>query len=280
MGRKPAGVRVERLRERKVAPIASPLRLRLQAWTGNIRDSVRDLEPALPETLNDRQQDGAEILIAIADSAGGVWPERARQALIAICCSANAQDADYRTELLGDIRDVFGDRDKMPSADICQALVALEDKPWASWGKNKKPMNPHQLATLLRPFEVEPRGLRMPGGETPRGYYREQFESAWASYVPKNDAQSATVQQTASLLSENDFSDCNATPPVAVEKSAPDPHKHCIVAGVALPDPVGGPSAARNVEAADLRCPNCQALAWSTYIGLAKHLGTACGGVQ
>ena len=82
MKRKLVSEKVERLHERTVEPIAAPLRKRLSDWIHQQLPALKDAEPDIPEDLNDRQQDGAECLLAIADAAGGNWPEKARKALI------------------------------------------------------------------------------------------------------------------------------------------------------------------------------------------------------
>ncbi len=59
--------------------------------------------------LNDRARDAWEPLIAIADIAGGHWPERARKAAVTLAGvhEAEAVDGDVRQTLLSDIRDLF-----------------------------------------------------------------------------------------------------------------------------------------------------------------------------
>jgi len=63
-----------------------------RAWCKPLFAKLRDARPDLPSELTDRQQDGAEPLLAIADAAGGDWPEKARKALTEICTSAVALD--------------------------------------------------------------------------------------------------------------------------------------------------------------------------------------------
>ena len=87
MKRKLVSEKVERLHERTVEPIAAPLRKRLSDWIRQQLPALKDAEPDIPDELNDRQQDGAECLLAIADAAGGDWPEKARKA-------TNAKDDD------------------------------------------------------------------------------------------------------------------------------------------------------------------------------------------
>jgi hypothetical protein len=61
--------------------------------------------PALPEELNDRQQGGAEPLLAIADAAGGEWPAKARAALLELYTGSAAKDNSLGVRLLADIRE-------------------------------------------------------------------------------------------------------------------------------------------------------------------------------
>lgn len=90
--------------------------------------------------------------------------------------------------LLTDIKTVFDDKaaDRLASADICEALVAMEGRPWADWkashGAPPKPLAPNQLARILKPFHVIPDTLRI-GSRTPKGYYRHRFEEAWQRYL-------------------------------------------------------------------------------------------------
>ena len=73
---------IERFRERDVAG-AAPLREALEAWVDP--DTISALSvarPDLPLALNDRAADAWEVLVAIADAAGGAWPARARSAAV------------------------------------------------------------------------------------------------------------------------------------------------------------------------------------------------------
>ena len=73
----------------------------------------------MPEALNaagDRATDAWEPLIAIADVAGGDWPQRARNAALTICQVDDEEDAErnIHTVLLADIRDIFA---RLPPRD-------------------------------------------------------------------------------------------------------------------------------------------------------------------
>jgi hypothetical protein len=75
--RRAPGEHVERFRQRKVKPEAVPLYDAAAAWAEANLEAFSEAEPGLPEELDDRAQDIVEPLLAVADAAGGEWPERA-----------------------------------------------------------------------------------------------------------------------------------------------------------------------------------------------------------
>ena len=180
--RKRTSEKVERLREKFAEPLAKPIRDSLARWIGRIKKDLGDAEPALPEQLNDRQQDGAEPLLAIADAAGGDWPEKARKALIELYTGGTAQDDSIGVKLLADIREMFGDEESIFSRDLVRALNEKETSPWGEWGKTEKGLTQHSLASKLKPFEIEPKKIRI-GEATGRGYLRADFTDAWERYL-------------------------------------------------------------------------------------------------
>ena len=97
-------------------------------------------------------------------------------------------------ELLADIRSVFDARaiDRIFSADLCDALHEMEDRPWNEWrgpqdNRLPHPLSPNDLSDLLCPFGIKSQSIwprpRPADAKSKRGYYRHQFETAWASYV-------------------------------------------------------------------------------------------------
>src|SRR5262249_44947730 len=82
--RQSRGHRAERLRKRDAQAVTEPIRAELSAWAElpEVIDKLREARPILPNELNDRQQDICEPLVAIADLAGGEWPNKARKALV------------------------------------------------------------------------------------------------------------------------------------------------------------------------------------------------------
>ena len=86
--------------------------------------------------------------------------------------------------LLIDIRVIFAERglDRLSSAELVMALIAIEGRPWAEW-KAGKPITANGLARLLAPFGIAPATIRTAAG-TPKGYQLAQFDDAFARYLP------------------------------------------------------------------------------------------------
>ena len=224
------GEHVERFRRRDVETEAASLREQIEAWCASILERVPGARPELPEALTDRQQDGAEPLLAIADAAGAEWPEAARGALIALCVESQTWDDSIGKRLLADIRHVFESKnaDRLPSAELAEALAEIETSPWGEWSHGK-PLTAARLARLLNSFEVVPDCIRV-GDKTLRGYLADQFQDAFRRYLPPGTSaplssqapQNATTQQANAGAGFRGFSDCNTENDVA-PKNAKNP---------------------------------------------------------
>jgi putative DNA primase/helicase len=184
--RKPRDAQVEDLRWDQLWDDTRPLRARALRWATDHVDELRDASPALPEAFSDRQKDNWLPLLAIADLAGGDWPRRAREAAMALRGGRDAADQGSIGEmLLADIRDVFGERDLLPTREILDYLIELQDRPWGEWGSLKKPLSPQGLAAQLRKFGIHPEPKTQREGEkTFKGYARAAFAHAWEIYTP------------------------------------------------------------------------------------------------
>lgn len=232
---------VERFRFRDVEKEAEALRRQIEAWAVVSVEALRRADrPQVPAALDDRQADGAEPLLAIADLAGGEWPKRAREALVEICTGEEAADESLAVRLLGDIRRVFGEQevDRLPSEELVKALRADDEAPWDDL--HGRPLTPRVLGRLLGPYGVKPRVVRLDDGHTPRGYLRASFEDAWERYLPllpTSEAQHAPqLNNDAAFL---DFCDPQQGRVVADEKDAKSSIRTSIVAHVAFEAPRG-----------------------------------------
>ncbi|MFJ8624247.1 DUF3631 domain-containing protein [Kitasatospora sp. NPDC093550] len=80
MRRRTCDERIEPYRERIHQAQGHALRERLATWADTVRGDVSRAVPDLPNGIFDRAADVWEPLLAVADAAGGHWPERARTA--------------------------------------------------------------------------------------------------------------------------------------------------------------------------------------------------------
>ncbi|MGW2366356.1 DUF3631 domain-containing protein [Streptomyces sp. NPDC001667] len=181
------------------------LRDRLAAWADTVREHITGAWPAMPEGVSDRPADVWEPLLAVADAAGGHWPDRARAACLELIHTAQDSDeASLGVRLLTDLRDVvFCGADRMPTAVILECLHRMDDAPWADL--DDKPLNSRMLSRLLGQYmtpankPIKSRGVRIPSG-TPKGYYAEDLADAWERYCPpppgeiRNSRNTATPQ--------------------------------------------------------------------------------------
>jgi len=178
--RKPRDAKVERLRRRDTEEFKH-LRSQAARWVADNFRKLVDPDPAVPEVLNDRAADNWRPLLAIADLAGGPWPEDARRAACSL--SGEEQDGAVNVELLQDIKTAFGDAEAIRSVQLIEKLTADPERPWADW-KHGRRLTQKQLGGLLRPFCVTSETINFGGGQYAKGYRQAHFEDAWASYCP------------------------------------------------------------------------------------------------
>ena len=116
-------------------------------------------------------------LLAIADMAGGRWPELAREAATQLSGTANRPDADIGVQLLRDVHEGWPtDTPFIPTTNLLHKLTALVERPWETISRGN-PMKARKLAHLLKEFQI----LSRSNGEY-RGYDRDRFNDAWLRY--------------------------------------------------------------------------------------------------
>jgi hypothetical protein len=177
---------VEPYRHRDHAPHGEILQDRLSSWAAPLVETLALARPVMPNGVEDRAADCWEPLLAIADAAGGKWPDIARSAAVALVAAAKEANPSLGIRLLEDIRTAFQDDDKLATEEILRRLIALPESPWANL--KGKPLDERGLAARLRKYEVRPKTIRT-GAHTPRGYERVDFEDAWLRYVSSPTAQ-------------------------------------------------------------------------------------------
>ena len=239
------GEHVEPLRGDRLEQL-EPLRRQAWSWARDNNRLLEEAEPAMPETLRGRTADNWRHMVAIADAAGGDWPERARRA--AEFLTAGQSEHTTGIMLLEDLRTLFEEEgDRLPSTKIVEALVAMEGRPWANL-KLGKPITQNKLAELLEPFKVKPGPVRA-RGYTPgtRGYKKEDFAEAFKSYLPPLDQSPATPPQPRKRAISR-RSKAPQTVAAVAEPIASKPAESNTCGGVAVGIPVAGAEARQGLQ--------------------------------
>jgi len=174
---------VEPYRRRIHAPLGNKLRDRLATWAMQRREALGRI-PEMPPGLSDRNADVWEALLAVADAAGGEWPDMARSAAVALVAASRTGSPSLGIRLLADLRRVFGDTETMATWKIIDALVKLDEAPWGDL--KGKPIDSRRLANLLRPYGVSSKTVR-DGETTPKGYAKADLHDPWLRYLPPTD---------------------------------------------------------------------------------------------
>ena len=171
---------VQPFRHRQHAPKGVELAERLAEWAAPIADQLANAWPTMPAGVEDRPADVWEPLLAMADAAGGTWPERARTACVELVQVAASGEASLGIRLLGELREVFGEAEAMFTETILNRLHQLDEAPWADL--RGKPLDGRRLARMLAQYEVRSTTVKV-DGKALKGYRREHLYDAWTRYL-------------------------------------------------------------------------------------------------
>ncbi|MDZ4179768.1 MAG: DUF3631 domain-containing protein [Coriobacteriia bacterium] len=210
MRRRLPGEEVAKFRLRTDLPQVEEVGEALASWVSSAE--LVD-EPSVPDALEDRAADAWEPMLAIADAAGGDWPERARSAAVRLSreTADDAAEQSMDVRLLSDVRSVLGNMTFLSTVSLLARLSAIEDAPWA-----EQDLSPRRLAIGLGKFGVKPR--RNSTG-TERGYYASDLRDPFSRYLPSEPSELSGVHaEQGRLVDTSDLSDgstrqCDATRP-------------------------------------------------------------------
>lgn len=182
--------RVASFRVRDI-PSLEPLRDELAKWVEARLDMLRQARPVMAP-LEDRAADVWEPLFAVAELAGGLWPDRAREAAKAMTSGTEEDEAEL---LLPHVYQAFQEDGcgKLSSQDLVEALFDRQDGPWAAmWGRdvsrsqderglwrNDTRVVGSKLAGMLKPFGIAPTKIKTAAGRALQGYREEDFADTW-----------------------------------------------------------------------------------------------------
>jgi hypothetical protein len=135
--------------------------------------------------LNDRAGDIWEPLLALADLAGGAWPEKARQAATGL--TGSAQENSPIGSLLLDILILLVKEgsERIHSRKLVAGLNGGRDRPWMELRKGKE-ITELWLAQQLRPYAIRPKTIWIEKIAA-KGYVKEDFGEAFRRYIPRSE---------------------------------------------------------------------------------------------
>src|SRR5262249_24228191 len=126
-------------------------------WANDLGQQLAGVRPKMPPGLEDRQEDNAEPLLAIAELAGSD--------LAAIASSAvtdhywrerEVETPDGSRQLLADVVRLFAARGQggpggfIRTDDVVNHLVGLDEREWSEFDHGR-PISKHGVSRLLKP---------------------------------------------------------------------------------------------------------------------------------
>jgi hypothetical protein len=178
MRRRGPNENVEPWRLRVNGAQAEPIYSQLARWSSQLTEPVP--WPAMPDGIEDRNADVWEALLAVADLAGGDWPELARVAAVTLVTDSLAGQPSLGVLLLRDLRAVFNGHDRLTTEHILTALHQVDESPWADL--RGKAVDARWLSGQLGKYGVKPKLIRFEDGPA-RGYEAADLADPWSRYV-------------------------------------------------------------------------------------------------
>jgi hypothetical protein len=220
----------EKVKKLDSADSFTDLRRKILRWIIDCKERLESASPEIPEEVsNDRAIDNWFPLLAIADTIGGEWPKKIREAMFELEVGT-FQELTLNQILLEDIREIFTDRERISSKNLLEELLKMEDRPWSEY-KRGRPLTINQLSRLLKPYGISPKTVRVSPEKTAKGFLKMDFEDAFKRYLPPliNESekksiytpfQSVTTSQSNDFNNLDQFSKRNIGENVTVQKTA------------------------------------------------------------
>jgi hypothetical protein len=180
MKRRAPGENIQPFRRRVHAAAGNALRDRLAAWAATVGDELTDAWPEMPQNIKDRDADVWEPLLAIADAAGGHWPETARCSAVALVADTKGGSPSLGILLLRDVQAVFAENTELSTEKLLEGLHKIIDSPWGDL--RGKPLDARGLAQRLRKYGVKSKDIRI-DGRVLKGYSTTDLYDTFMRYL-------------------------------------------------------------------------------------------------
>ncbi|TPN57592.1 DUF3631 domain-containing protein [Mesorhizobium sp. B1-1-9] len=196
MRRRSPGEVIEPYRRRVHKPEGDLIYKRLAGWAEFISADIGGAWPEMPLGIKDRDADVWEPLLAVADAAGGDWPERARVSCVSLVSASKVATPSLGIRLLADLKMVFGTNDRISTKTLIELLCGLPESPWSDL--KGKALGDTGLADRLKPYGVKSKQIRI-GEWTGKGYERTDLHDAWKRYLsaPPHERETPETTETA-----------------------------------------------------------------------------------
>jgi hypothetical protein len=165
-------------------PQFAVLRRKFARWAVDNAAALKDAKPVVPPGLNNRAAMNWILLLAIAELAGGDWPEQACNAAQRL--TRGGRRASAGVQLLDAFKALFAAHGgEITSEDIGAELRSDPTSIWADYNHGG-PITQRQIAHLLDAYDIHPVPLHPTKRKnfSRRGYKASQFVDAFARYVP------------------------------------------------------------------------------------------------
>jgi putative DNA primase/helicase len=157
------------------------LRRKLARWAADNLAALKEARPAMPQGFNNRLRMNWELPFAIADLAGGDWPNLARRAAIKLTHERREQSEGKR--LLAAFRDLFSAHGSvLASAEVQRLLNADLSNEWGDFRSGGRPISQREIALLLDAYDIHPTYIHR-SRKTERGYRVAHFAEAFRHYL-------------------------------------------------------------------------------------------------
>jgi putative DNA primase/helicase len=168
-------------------PAFAVLRQKCARWAADNAGRLKDdAKPTMPSGLNNRAAKNWHLLLAIAELAGGTWPQRSREAAERL--SRSGRRPSDGVQLLAAFKQFFTES-RQTTATSEEFVAYLLRDPTSIWVDHNRggPVTQRQIAHLLGAdtFDIYPQPLHPTrrGNFARRGYKLEQLEEACARYL-------------------------------------------------------------------------------------------------
>ena len=153
-------------------------------WCDDHKREIRNTKPLLPPKIRNRLADKWGPIFAIAQVAGGDWPEKAKKALLG---QVDMSEPSKGLMLLSDIMSVLTPGEQhIHTKELIRRVCEIEDSPWGDYNfrqreDDRRQIQDRQLSNLLKRYNIHPKKVRV--GKSLQGYERKELQKAFDRYV-------------------------------------------------------------------------------------------------